>query len=44
MTAMLRQEGFKEDTKNEPGQIHVEKYWQWALRENGKRWRYPFQL
>ena len=28
MTAMLRQEGSKEDTKNEPGQIHVEKYWQ----------------
>jgi hypothetical protein len=22
------QEGFKEDKKNEPGQVHVEKYWQ----------------
>ena len=28
MMAILAQEGFKEDTKNEPGQIHVEKYWQ----------------
>ena len=28
MIALLAQEGFKEDTKNEPGQIHVEKYWQ----------------
>ena len=28
MIAMLVQEGFKEDRKNEPGQIHVEKYWQ----------------
>jgi ferredoxin--NADP+ reductase len=28
MIAILLQEGFKEDTKNEPGQIHVEKYWQ----------------
>jgi len=28
MIAILRQEGFEEDTKNEPGQIHVEKYWQ----------------
>ena len=27
MLAMLGQEGFKEDTKSEPGQIHVEKYW-----------------
>jgi len=26
--ARLALEGFKEDTKNEPGQIHVEKYWQ----------------
>jgi ferredoxin--NADP+ reductase len=28
MIAMLVQEGFKEDRKNEPGEIHVEKYWQ----------------
>ncbi|MCJ7641974.1 MAG: ferredoxin--NADP reductase [Desulfobacterales bacterium] len=28
MIAILVQEKFKEDTKNEPGQIHVEKYWQ----------------
>jgi ferredoxin--NADP+ reductase len=28
MLALLAQEGFKEDRKNEPGQIHVEKYWQ----------------
>jgi ferredoxin--NADP+ reductase len=28
MIALLAQEGFKEDAKNEPGQIHVEKYWQ----------------
>jgi ferredoxin--NADP+ reductase len=28
MTGVLQQEGFKEDRKNEPGQIHVEKYWQ----------------
>ena len=28
MIALLVQEGFKEDTKKEPGQIHVEKYWQ----------------
>jgi ferredoxin--NADP+ reductase len=28
MIAILVPEGFKEDTKNEPGQIHVEKYWQ----------------
>ena len=28
MIALLAQEGFKEDTKNEPGQVHVEKYWQ----------------
>jgi ferredoxin--NADP+ reductase len=28
MIAILQQEGFKEDTKNEPGQVHVEKYWQ----------------
>jgi ferredoxin--NADP+ reductase len=28
MIAILVREGFKEDTKNEPGQIHVEKYWQ----------------
>ena len=27
MIAILVQEGFKEDTKNELGQIHVEKYW-----------------
>ncbi len=27
MIAMLAQEGFKEDKKHEPGQIHVEKYW-----------------
>jgi ferredoxin--NADP+ reductase len=28
MVAMLAQEGFKEQTKNEPGKIHVERYWQ----------------
>ena len=28
MIAILAQEGFKEDAKSEPGQIHVEKYWQ----------------
>ena len=28
MIAILAQEGFKEDAKNEPGQVHVEKYWQ----------------
>ena len=28
MIGILTQEGFKEDTKNEPGQVHVEKYWQ----------------
>ena len=28
MIEILGQEGFKEDTKNGPGQIHVEKYWQ----------------
>lgn len=28
MLTLLAQEGFKEDTKSEPGQIHVEKYWQ----------------
>jgi ferredoxin--NADP+ reductase len=28
MIALLAQDGFKENTKNEPGQIHVEKYWQ----------------
>ena len=28
MIELLTQEGFKEDTKNEPGQVHVEKYWQ----------------
>jgi len=28
MLEILGQEGFKEDTKNEPGQVHVEKYWQ----------------
>ena len=27
MIEILGREGFKEDTKNEPGQIHVEKYW-----------------
>jgi ferredoxin--NADP+ reductase len=27
MLKILGQEGFKEDTKSEPGQIHVEKYW-----------------
>ena len=26
--AMLAQEGFKENTRKEPGHIHVEKYWQ----------------
>ena len=30
LIALLAQEGFKEDTKNEPGQIHVKKYWQSA--------------
>ena len=28
MLEILQQEGFKEDKKKEPGQIHVEKYWQ----------------
>ena len=28
MLEILAQEGFKEDRKNEPGQVHVEKYWQ----------------
>lgn len=28
MLELLGQEGFKEDKKGEPGQIHVEKYWQ----------------
>jgi len=28
MIALLGQEGFKEDKKGVPGQIHVEKYWQ----------------
>ena len=28
MLAILSQEGFIEDKKNEPGQVHVEKYWQ----------------
>lgn len=28
MLEILSQEGFKEDRKNEPGQVHVEKYWQ----------------
>ena len=28
MLEILGQEGFKVDTKNEPGQVHVEKYWQ----------------
>jgi ferredoxin/flavodoxin---NADP+ reductase len=28
MLEILGQEGFKEDTKNEPGQVYVEKYWQ----------------
>ncbi len=28
MIALLAQEGFKEGTKKEPGQIHLEKYWQ----------------
>ncbi len=27
MTELLVQEGFNEDTKDEPGQIHAEKYW-----------------
>jgi ferredoxin--NADP+ reductase len=27
MLALLGQEGFKEDTKSGPGQIHLEKYW-----------------
>ena len=27
MLELLGQEGFVEDTKAEPGQIHVEKYW-----------------
>jgi NAD(P)H-flavin reductase len=28
MITLLAQEGFKEDKKTEPGQVHVEKYWQ----------------
>ena len=28
MLEILSQEGFREDKKNEPGQVHVEKYWQ----------------
>jgi ferredoxin--NADP+ reductase len=28
MLQILGQEGFKEETRNEPGQIHIEKYWQ----------------
>jgi ferredoxin--NADP+ reductase len=28
MLAILEQEGFKQDTKHAPGQVHVEKYWQ----------------
>ena len=28
MLGILEQGGFKEDTKEKPGQIHVEKYWQ----------------
>ncbi len=28
MAELLAQEGFKEDTKDEPGQIHAERYWQ----------------
>ena len=28
MIEILGREGFKEDKRNEPGQIHVEKYWQ----------------
>jgi ferredoxin--NADP+ reductase len=28
MLELLGQEGFREDTKQEPGQVHVEKYWQ----------------
>ena len=28
MLEILSQEGFMEDKKNEPGQVHVEKYWQ----------------
>lgn len=28
MIERLGCDGFKEDTRNEPGQIHVEKYWQ----------------
>ncbi len=28
MIRILTREGFKEDTKSEPGQVHVEKYWQ----------------
>jgi hypothetical protein len=27
MLELLGQEGFKEETRHEPGQIHVEKYW-----------------
>jgi len=27
MLELLGQEGFKEETKQQPGQIHVEKYW-----------------
>jgi len=28
MIEILGRDGFKEDTRREPGQIHVEKYWQ----------------
>jgi ferredoxin--NADP+ reductase len=28
MISILQQEGFKKDRKSDPGQIHVEKYWQ----------------
>jgi ferredoxin--NADP+ reductase len=28
MLSILQQEGFKQDKKGDPGQIHVEKYWQ----------------
>jgi hypothetical protein len=28
MLELLGQEGFKEETKQGPGEIHVEKYWQ----------------
>lgn len=27
MIAILQQEGSKKDSKGDPGQIHVEKYW-----------------